>query len=124
MAIDHRIGASVADALKAIARDKTTDMSMDDVPEAVDAVVQRLEPTLSGLINAEPWYRSRVTWGAIIAGVGGLAGIAGYTLDAEDQRVLVDSAVATVGVISAAASVVGSLVAWWGRWRAKRPIGR
>ena len=56
--------------------------------KAADLVTREVAAVVVNQTNQEPWYQSRVTWGAIIAVAGGLTGLAGYTLDAEDQAAL------------------------------------
>lgn len=85
--------------------------------ELAARVTQEVAAVVVNQTNAEPWYQSRVTWGAIIAVLAGLAGIMGYTFDAADQATLVNA-------IVGAASIVGGLIAWYGRWVAKKPIGQ
>jgi drug/metabolite transporter (DMT)-like permease len=118
------LAAAVAAALTDVAADPTTAMKGRDVPIATDVVVQQIAPTIEHLANAEPWYRSRVTWGAIVAAGAGLAGIAGVALDAEDQQVITDGIMAAIQIGVAVASLAGGAIAWYGRWKAKRPIGR
>lgn len=86
-------------------------------PEAKAQVVKEVAAVVINKTNAEPWYQSRVTWGAIIAVVGGLAGIGGYSIGADDQAQIVNG---IVGVTTA----IGGLLAWYGRWKAQKPIGQ
>ena len=73
-------------------------------------------PELQHATNSEPWYQSRVTWGAVVAILSGVLPIAGVTLDPDDQATLF---AALMGIGSAA----GGFLALYGRWKAKRPIG-
>jgi hypothetical protein len=85
--------------------------------DAATQVTREVAAVVVNQANQEPWYQSRVTWGAIIAVAGGLAGIGGYSIGAEDQAQIVNG---IVGVTTA----VGGLLAWYGRWRARKPIGQ
>lgn len=66
--------------------------------------------------NAEPWYQSRVTWGAIIAAATPAIALTGYALDAVDREIVVAG-------LTAAGAVFGAATTLYGRWKAKRPIG-
>lgn len=88
-----------------------------DASRVAADVTREVAAVVVNQTNQEPWYQSRVTWGAIIAVGGGLAGIAGYAVDAQDQAQIVNG---IVGITTA----VGGLLAWYGRWRAKKPIGQ
>lgn len=94
------------------------------VPDAVaDIVAAKLAPAvlatpeLQHLANEEPWYRSRVTWGAIISTAIPILGAVGIATDWIDP----DEA-AALGV--ALGTAIGGAVTLYGRWKARRPIGR
>lgn len=87
-------------------------------------VVRQVQPIIDHLTNQEPWYQSRVTWGAILAGVAGLANLAGYSFSIEDQQYWVDTTMQAVTLITGIASLLGGAYAWYGRWRAQKPIGQ
>lgn len=102
--------------------DKVVNSSRSKITPTEGAhIASKVEKTVRAVAehnaNQEPWYQSRVTWGAIIAVAAGVAGIAGYTFEEEDQTQLVNGIVGGI-------SVVGGLITWYGRWRAKKPIGR
>lgn len=73
-------------------------------------------PTIQHLTNSEPWYQSRVTWGALIAMAAGTLGLAGVAVDDYDQQMLINVAIAVGAIVS-------SCVTLYGRWKAKRPLG-
>lgn len=75
------------------------------------------DPALAHALNAEPWYRSRVTWGALVAGLAPLIGLlVGHELGPDERSMLVDLA-------TAAGTMAGAALALYGRWAAKVPIG-
>ena len=75
------------------------------------------DPALRHAVNAEPWYRSRVTWGAIVAAAAPLIGlVVGHEIGVEERSLLVDIAMA-------GGSIAGAALALHGRWIAKVPIG-
>lgn len=87
-----------------------------DAPEPVARPAQPISPEEIHKTNNEPWYQSRVTWGAIISGVVPILAAAGVVLDVADQETVV------IG-LTAAGTTVGAILTLIGRWRAKRPIG-
>lgn len=84
---------------------------------ATEELNDRLIPILQHETNNEPWYRSRVTWGAIGSIALPLLGIIGVTSDI----VTLDEFVA--GGIAVGAMISG-IVTLYGRWAARKPIGK
>lgn len=127
----HEIGVAVSDAvskaLAAEAEKQSNDLTKKDAAKVANPVAHKVEAAVTPFIvhatNQEPWYQSRVTIGAIVAVAGGIAGMAGYTLDAEDQAYWVDSISQGIQLGTSVAALVGGALAWYGRWRAKKPIG-
>jgi hypothetical protein len=117
----------VTNALQDEASKSSNNLTMTDAKKIAPAVTTKVEeqvraemqPVIDHLTNNEPWYQSRVTWGALIAAAAGIAGLAGYTIDAEDQRFWVDNAIEMVQLGTAIAALLGGVVAWYGR----KPIG-
>ena len=86
------------------------------VKEEVAEVLQKeVAPVIEHLTNNEPWYRSRVTWGAIFAILGGVATIG--TMAANGVPLSWE----TYG--TPALSIWGGVQALYGRWKARKPIG-
>ncbi|GAB4068356.1 hypothetical protein KHC28_15610 [Ancylobacter sonchi] len=65
--------------------------------------------------NAEPWYQSRVTLGALVALVGGLYALA---LDIADG-----SPPSVEALTSQLTAILGAVTVLYGRWRARKPLG-
>ena len=86
-----------------------------DVAREVEREVQRI-PEVAHATNMEPWWQSRVTWGALVSGAAGVASAFGFALAPEDTDVI-------IGVLTATATVLGAAFTLYGRWRARRPIG-
>lgn len=82
-----------------------------------NAVAKEVKPVVDHLTNQEPWYRSRVTWGAIASIALPLLGAFGVSSDIidSDQFVALGLAVGTAA---------GGLLTLYGRWAAKKPIGQ
>lgn len=83
---------------------------------AADAVTQAVTPLVEHATNNEPWYQSRVTWGALAAIALPLMGVFGVGAD-----IITAEELTLWGM--AAGSAFGGVVTLWGRWKAKRPIG-
>lgn len=81
-----------------------------------DIIVHNAASTISNQVNDEPWYKSRVTWGAIITVATGIMGALGIATDWIDTQELTQLGL-TVG------TVVGGVITLYGRWKAKKPIG-
>lgn len=81
-----------------------------------DAVTSAVTGPILHATNNEPWYQSRVTWGAIVSIGTGLLGAVGVATDWIDP----DQAIALgLGL----GSVVGGIITLYGRWKARKPIG-
>lgn len=111
------LAAVVAGVTSAVANPATA-AKQADRPIITTEVLKQVEPLIASATNNEPWYQSRVTWGAILAGVAGVLGIFGYAdlLPEELQGRIID------GVI-AAAPLISMGVVLYGRHIAKRPLG-
>jgi hypothetical protein len=110
--VERAVNAGLAEA----AADQRTKMSGEDIPTASQRVMDELEPTLMNLANQEPWYRSRVTIGAIISisvPILGAFGIATDWIDLEQAT--------TIGI--AIGTAFGGMLTLYGRWKARKPIG-
>jgi hypothetical protein len=73
-------------------------------------------PEVQHLTNQEPWYKSRVTWGALVSALAGILGALGYALAPETMDTLISLGLAL-------GAVVGACVTLYGRWQARVPIG-
>ncbi len=65
--------------------------------------------------ETKKWWESTAIWGAVVALLGGLAGIFGYSLGPDDQEVL-------TSILASVAGTVGSIIAIWGRVKASKTI--
>ena len=61
------------------------------------------------------WYKSRGCWGPIVAGLSALAGLVGFFISPEDQLMIIT-------LCSALGTVIGSVLGFYGRLKAKAPI--
>jgi hypothetical protein len=89
--------------------------SAPEITRALEAELA-VDPSLRHVANVEPWYRSRVTWGAIIAALSPILGlIFGRAIPSDDHALLVEIAV-SLGTLT------GAGLAIYGRWRAQTPL--
>jgi hypothetical protein len=73
-------------------------------------------------MDNKAWYASRTIWGVILSIAGkAVAAIFGYEITETDTAQLTDIVVAVVGGV---ASFVGDLLAWYGRIKATKKIGK
>lgn len=73
--------------------------------------------------ETKPWYLSRGVLGGAVSAVAGAAQLAGYTVTPADQAALVDGATQLGQLAFGVGSLVGGLVAIWGRIKASKAIG-
>ncbi|MEI4470909.1 hypothetical protein [Frigidibacter sp. MR17.24] len=85
------------------------------ISSTTEAVVAKVAPIVAHATNAEPWYRSRVTWGAIIAITAPILSALGVSADVLDPDL-------AVSISTAVATAVGGLLTLYGRWKAKKPL--
>lgn len=81
-----------------------------------EAAADAVTPLIDHATNSEPWYQSRVTWGAIAAIAVPLLGVVGVGSD------IITAEELTVWGM-AAGSAAGGVLTLYGRWRAKKPMG-
>lgn len=116
-----RIKETVRDAIMKgafeAAKSPMTATQGSDVQVITSKVLTEVAPIVAHATNNEPWYASRVTWGALLAAVSGVLGILGYSFPAEMQGKIID-------LIIALLPIIGGLTALYGRWVAKKPIGQ
>lgn len=116
--VRSEITAAVAKGVTTAVSSEATIASHADKPIITQAVVDAVAPIVANATNNEPWYQSRVTWGAILAGFAGILGVFGKAdmLPAALQGQIVDG-------IVAAAPLIGMGIVLYGRYVAKKPIG-
>lgn len=65
--------------------------------------------------EAKQWYESKTVWGGIAAGVAGILGVLGYTVDPAFKDVAGELGLAIAGL-------VGGALAIWGRFKATKSL--
>ena len=118
-AVNEKIEAAVAVAVQ---KDSVPADYASIVPISQE-VAKRITPLVLHATSNEPWYQSRVTLGAIAAVIAGVASFAGYSFDAEDQKFWVDNVSQFIQLATGVVALGGGVLAWYGRWRAKKPLG-
>ncbi|AKR54335.1 hypothetical protein XM25_00640 [Devosia sp. H5989] len=88
-----------------------------DVKQVADAVAEKIAPIIVNEANAEPWYQSRVTIGALVSIGTGIAALFGVIVSPQDAELI-------IGIGVAGGTVIGGLITLYGRWKAKKPLGR
>lgn len=86
---------------------------------AVPAIVNALGPIIDQIVhstNSEPFYQSRVFWGAILGLLATILGIFGVSFPSELQGTVLT-------IIMAALPLVGGILALYGRFKARKPLG-
>lgn len=114
--VRNAITGAVVQGVKAAARMEETKTEASDVPAIANKVLAAVEPVIAHATNSEPWYQSRVTWGAIASIALPLLGAFGVTTDviSADQFVALGLALGTAA---------GGVLTLYGRWVAKKPLG-
>lgn len=99
-------------------------LKQGDVPVAphnvgavAEAVAKQIAPRMAHEANAEPWYQSRVTLGALVSIGTGVAALFGIAVSPADAELI-------IGVGVAAGTTIGGALTLYGRWKAKKPIGQ
>lgn len=101
-------------------RDTVASPTVPADPGAIMPITEAVAPIIVHATNNEPWYLSRVTWGALLSAVGATSALVGYPIAEEMQsRILEVIALWTTfgGLIA------GPALTLYGRWKAKKPIG-
>lgn len=115
--IQNAVLSGIVSGVQKAVHSETTAAHPRDTKEIVEAVEAKVAPIVAHVTNAEPWYQSRVTLGAILSAAAGLLGIFGYAFPAEVQGKVIDLVIALVPVF-------GGALALYGRWVAKKPLGQ
>lgn len=116
---DILFGALEGAVTRMVGRDDIP-LTAEMAPRITKAIAAEIaaDPAVIHAANAEPWYASRVTWGAIISALAPILGLVfGHGISAEDQASLGQIAVAL-------GTLIGAGVTIYGRWRARAPLVR
>jgi hypothetical protein len=118
--LSDKVAAEAVDAVKEVAERPTNTLDPASVagaaPSLEKAISDNVAQVVKHVTNQEPWYRSRVTLGALLAAAAGLAGALGYAFPEEMQGKVLD-------IVIAAGPIIGAMIALYGRWVATKPLG-
>jgi len=113
-------GTKLKNKIKERVSDLASDANVPGVtPTAVipitDAVMKEIQPQIDHLTSSEPWFKSRVVWGAVLIFVTRLLAHFGYAIPQELHGAILD-------MLIAFGPYIGAGIALWGRY-AKKPLG-
>lgn len=108
--------ALIAAGVREVALRADSALQPTDAAPVTKAIITEVLPGVQHATNTEPWYQSRVTWGALGAIVLPALGFLGITSDIVSLNDFV------VGGMTLASVVSGALTLY-GRWKARKPIG-
>ncbi|KAA0970324.1 hypothetical protein FPY71_07305 [Aureimonas fodinaquatilis] len=120
MKTDTRVVAAIDKALNSAVASSHINLTSTDATAVRDRLINEVAPTVINLTNNEPLWQSRVLWGALLSAIGGTAALIGYPLSAEYQNRVLETIMLWVMV---GGLVSGPALTWWGRLRARKPIG-
>ncbi|WP_104839237.1 hypothetical protein [Sinorhizobium fredii] len=93
------------------------------VSPIAEAVTKKIAPEIIAATNNEPWWQSRVMWGSIVAIAAPIAAPLLSWVIGETVTISADEQANIAAALAAAGSAVGGLLAIYGRFRARKPIG-
>lgn len=118
------VRAAVVKGATQAALNSETDATTADVSVITNKVLNEVAPVIVNATNNEPWWQSRVMWGSIVAIAAPIVAplLSWYlgstiTIDADEQANI-------SAALAAAGAALGGLFAIYGRFIAKKPIGR
>lgn len=114
MNLQTQIATGILDTVFKRALQPATQQEVQRAPQVAYEAAKELAPVLVNMTNQEPWYQSRVTWGAVAAILGGLGTMAGLVAAGDWSPELWFTALSSVG---------GGIGTLYGRWVAKKPLG-
>lgn len=125
---DKLIDKAVDKAVDKVVQSPSIDVSQKEAAPVRELVSNEVKKSVGAIVehatNNEPWYRSRVTIGSIVAITSPitsrlLSAIIGetVTINAEEQAAITDLLMALISAIGGGYSIYGRLIA-------RKPIGR
>ena len=104
----------------------STPVANVEAQEVAEKVTQAVKPVIENAVNSEPWYRSRIYLGLIVAGVGAAAQHFGVSVSGSDIQLITNSIPELMQAVGSLAELVGLLYAAYGRivGASKAPLGR
>lgn len=115
MNLQTSIATDILDEVLKRALKPATHQEVQRAPQVAYEAAKELAPVLVNMTNNEPWYQSRMTWGAIAAILGGLSTMASLVAAGDWSMELWFAGLSSVG---------GGIGTVYGRWVAKKPLGQ
>lgn len=106
----------IAAGVREVALRPDTALNTAEAAPVTKAIITEVLPPALHVTNNEPWYQSRVTWGALGAIVLPLLGYVGITSDVLSLNDFIVGGMTLASVVSGAFTL-------YGRWKARKPIG-
>lgn len=116
LAIEAAKNFILPEIIKALNRDDVP-VAPRDIGPVSEAIAREIAPTVMHKANAEPWYQSQVTIGALVSIGTGVLALFGIAVSPQDAELF-------IGVGVAAGTAIGGAITLYGRWKAKKPIGQ
>lgn len=108
----------LVDVIEKVLRRDNVPVPDSKAPQVALEVAKELGPVIENQNNAEPWYRSRVIIGSLVAIAGGILQLFGYSFPIDQQQILVD-------LIGQATTFLGTAFALYGRLKPNlKPLGK
>lgn len=122
--VDSLIGAVFDKALDTL-RKPSVPVSNAEAPQVAREVTAAIEPVITNAVNAEPWYKSRIYLGLIVAGIGAVAQHFGVQVSGSDLQLVTNSVPELIQLVGSLGEIVGLLYAAYGRIVGSRkpPLG-
>lgn len=119
------ITKTIRDTIVGVLRKDSTPVSNIVVEQVATKVTNEVAPIAINAANAEPWYKSRIYWGLIVAGVGAIGSRYGLLFGVNDIQMLSDLVPKLIVNVSEILQVIGTLYAAYGRIMGSKlkPIG-
>lgn len=104
----------------------STPVNNSQAEHVAKQVTEAVKPVIENATNSEPWYRSRIYVGLIVAGIGAIAQHFGVNVSGADIQLVTSSIPELVQLVGSLAEVVGLLYAAYGRivGASKAPLGK
>ena len=104
----------------------STPVANSEAREVAEKVTKAVAPVIENATNSEPWFRSRIYLGLILAGMGAIAQHFGVQISGADLQLISNSVPELVQLVGSLAEVAGLLYAAYGRivGASRAPLGK
>jgi len=104
----------------------STPVNNSQAEQVAHQVTEAVKPVIENATNSEPFWRSRIYIGLIVAGLGAIAQHFGVAVSGSDIELITASIPELVQAVGSLAEIVGLLYAAYGRivGASKAPLGK